>query len=262
MSKTLKIGIGILSLGIIAALVAAGFVVRGAVAQAATPTPQNTGPMSKYYELFWQNLAGLLKVDENTLKADVVSAFGSTVDQAVKDGQITQSQGDQLKNNAQNNMNNGGFLPFFGGKHGWGGGFGFRGMKGGMGLNEFATAIGVTPQDLMTELQSGKTINQIATEHQKDPATVKADVLAALKTNLQSAVTAGKLTQTQADSIYQKYTNEIDTIMNSAGNMEPFEFHFRGGPNGAPNGTPNATPSAPSTNGSGWYGFWGNLTNQ
>lgn len=266
MSKSLKITLGVLSLGLIAALVAAGFIVRGVLAQAPTPTPSAPGQansqMSQYQELFWQNLAGLLKTDEATLKQDVITAINNTVDQIVKDGKLTPTQGNQIKQDASQDITSGrGFLPFLGGKRG-GFGFGHRGMMG-AGVAEFAKALGMNEQDVVTELQAGKSINQIATEHQKDPAQVKQTVLADLKTQLDGDVTSGKLTQAQADTIYQNYSSNIDNVMNAAGGQGFFKFHNGWeGPWGGQNPNNQNAPSTPSTNGSNWNGFYGDFYKQ
>ncbi|MGE5222092.1 MAG: hypothetical protein ACM3PY_06625 [Omnitrophica WOR_2 bacterium] len=235
MAKSSKIVFGVLTIGIIVAFVIAGFVVRGALAaainQQATPTQpaqqgQTTTNVNPYTEVFWKALASSLGVDEAKLKSAVISAIGTTLSQEVKDGKLTQAQADQLQQKATQGMNNGtfGFFPFGGGKHGWGGprgGFGFKGM---VGPAEFAKVLGVTEQDLMTELSSGKSLNQIATEHQKIPAQVKATVLSDLKTQLDTEVKNGNLTQSQADSAYQNFSSQIDSLMSATGGHGFFGF--------------------------------------
>jgi hypothetical protein len=52
------------------------------------------------------------------------------------------------------------------------------GMRMGMGLDAAATAIGITTDELRTELQAGKTIAQVAQAHNVDPQKV-IDVLVA-----------------------------------------------------------------------------------
>lgn len=220
--KTIFGIIGVLVLVLIAGLGFAALSVRAALAQ--TPTPQSPGGstttttgMSQYGEFFLNKLAGLLGVDETTLKNDIITAFGDTLSQAVKDGNITQSQADQLKNRASQGINSGNF-PFLG----FGKGRGFFGFGEKMGISslgpaEFAKALGMNEQDLMTELQAGKSIAQIAQEHNVDLNKVKQTVLADLKTQLDTAVKNGNLTQTQADNIYQNVNNNIDNILNSTG---------------------------------------------
>ena len=63
-----------------------------------------------------------------------------------------------------------------------------------------AGALGIDVPTLTAELQSGKTLAQIAAELGLDPATITATVQATLQERLQEMVTAGLLTQAQADA--------------------------------------------------------------
>jgi hypothetical protein len=66
-------------------------------------------------------------------------------------------------------------------------------------LGVAATAIGITPDDLRTALQGGKTIAQVAADHKVDEQKVVDALVAAETTALDQAVKDGKLTQAQAD---------------------------------------------------------------
>jgi hypothetical protein len=82
------------------------------------------------------------------------------------------------------------------------GGRGGRGGHGGMrgaGLETAATALGVTAEELRTELQAGKTIAEVAGEQGVDVATVVAAMVTEAEARLAQAVTDGKLTQAEAD---------------------------------------------------------------
>ncbi len=63
-----------------------------------------------------------------------------------------------------------------------------------------ANALGIDQQTLYTELQSGKTLAQLATEYGVDLDTVIAAQRTATQTHLQAMVDAGLMTQTQADA--------------------------------------------------------------
>ncbi|MCD1258299.1 hypothetical protein B5M42_005515 [Paenibacillus athensensis] len=75
------------------------------------------------------------------------------------------------------------------------------GMKRGAGpLESAATLLGVEQKDLMSELAAGKTLAQIASDKQGwDEATLLQKLTEAEQAKLDEAVTAGKLTQEQAD---------------------------------------------------------------
>jgi hypothetical protein len=137
---------------------------------------------------------------------------------------------------------------------GWGGGFGF-GLKGGNSWQSFdavAKALGLTPEQLFSELHSGKTLEAIAEEKGIDMQTVRDAVNAsqteAMKAAIEQAVTDGKLTREQADWLLKGL--ELGMMPRGRGMGRGFghgfEF-FRGrgsAPGTAPSTTPSATPSS------------------
>lgn len=263
--------VGVLGLGVVAALAVAAFSTGNSLASAiaqATQAPNATAApgataqpntaKTQYRDFFLQALAGRLGIDVTKLKDAITGATTDTIDQAVKDGKLTQDQANQLKNSiTQGNYPRFGF-GFFGkgGRHGWG--FGGPGPMMGRGLfnpTEFAKALNMNQQDLVNELQAGKSIADIAKEHNVDLTQVKQTVLADAKTQLDAAVTAGKLTQAQEDQINQNLSSEFDQIANQAG-FGGGRHHFFNGPfNNNPSTTPaapsNGTPSNGSFNGGG-----------
>ena len=247
--KVIVIVASVLAVGAIATLGFGAWSVKNVLAQTAPtqqPTAQAPSTATNYRDLFLQNLASQLGTTVDKLKAAITSAAGSTIDQAQKDGKITPSQAEQLKQKAQNGNYPGLFL---GGK-GMRGGFEFgehmgRGMAG-VGVQEFADALGVTPQELMTELQAGKSIADVAAEKNVDLQQVIDKVLAAAKTKLDTAVTNQTLTQAQADQIYQALSNNINQIVQQKGFMGPGMMHGGGWGmwKNMPQRQPLATPSA------------------
>jgi hypothetical protein len=61
--------------------------------------------------------------------------------------------------------------------------------------------IGVTPQDLVSELRSGKSIADVAGEHSVSAQTVENALVGAADTKINQAVTDHKLTSTEASKI-------------------------------------------------------------
>jgi polyhydroxyalkanoate synthesis regulator phasin len=262
MVKSKKIWIGIAGVLTVAVIAAGAWLVASPLglsfAQEPSPTPQPGQAATNkgvYNTFFWNALANRLGVTLDKLKEAITGASSDTIDQAVKDGKLTQDQANQMKSNLQNRLNQGN-LPgfgFFGFRHGKGfGGFGFGRFglgRGGFGvgnnLSSFAKALNMTETDLMTELQSGKTIAAIAQEKNVDLSQVKTSVLADLKTNLDQVVQAGKLTQSQADQIYSQLSTNFDNLVNRAWPMYPRAWE------GLPKGTaPNSpAPTAPAPTG-------------
>jgi hypothetical protein len=241
MVKSKKIVIGIAGFLVVALLATGAWVILSPTgltfAQAPSPTAQpgqSTTAKGVYNTFFWNSLASRLGVTLDKLKQAFLGASSDTIDQAVKDGKLTQDEANQLKTQMQNRANQGD-LPgfgFFGFRHGKDfGGFGFdRGFFGmGKDLSSFAKALNMTEADLMTELQSGKTIAAVAQEKNIDLAQVKTSVLADFKANLDQAVTAGKLTQSQADQIYNQFSSNFDTLVNQTWMMHRGWGRFPGG---------------------------------
>lgn len=122
---------------------------------------------------------------DSTTKAerpDQSSRLSEVLAPLVSDGTLTQAQADKVIEALK------AAGPLAGG-HG----------RGGPGLDAAAKALGLTTDELRTQLKSGSTIAGIATEKGVDLATVKAAMLAEMKENLAEAVSSGKVTQEQAD---------------------------------------------------------------
>jgi hypothetical protein len=212
-------------------------------------------------QAFLDDAAARLNVSSSDLQNALGSAFDDRVDAAVKAGQLTQAQGDALKARAKQS---GGF-PLLGGHGGpgFGRGPGFgHGPGGGMRatMTAAATYLGLTPDQLQTQLQSGKSLAQIAKAQNKTVAGLKQAMLDATKTQLAAAVKAGKLTQAQADSILAGLSSRLDDMIQNArpqfdGRLhfdgrgsDGHRFQFRGGGRfGSGSGGPGHPPGPPPT---------------
>ncbi len=220
-----------------------------------TTQPPNAATAGQYATFFLEHFASHLGLSTDQVKSAYTAAYNDTIDQMVKDGKLTQAQADALKQKVSQGVANGnlpGFGPGFRVPGGKGfGGFGFGMDRAGMmnlGPAEFAKALGMTQQDLITELQAGKSIADVAKEKNVDINKVKQTVISDYKAQLDTAVKNNKMTQAQEDQAIQNLTQKLDTIVNQAGLMGRFHGRFPG----KPQGTPQATPSAAnSTNSSG-----------
>lgn len=169
--------------------------------QTTQPAPQ-AAQRTDYRQVFLSKLAALLGVDQAKLTSSLQQAANATVDEALKNQDITRTQAERLRQDIQN-----GRLPFLGiggrdGRGERGPGVGPRaGLEASATLEAAAKALGLTPAELLSELRSGQTLTQIAQARKVDPAAVKNATLAALKTQLSQAVSAGRLSQAQADQI-------------------------------------------------------------
>ena len=81
-------------------------------------------------------------------------------------------------------------------------------------------ATGLTQQQLATELDGTKTLTDIVTEHNADPAAVQAAAKTTLTSDINAAVTAGKITQAQADKFTARLDPLLSTLMNRKFNLD------------------------------------------
>lgn len=233
-----KILIGIISMLVIAVIAAGLFVtfspVRISFAQAPTPTAQpgqgasTSRGQAGYADFFLSAFASHLGIGVDRVKEAYQQAISDTLDQAVKDGKLTHDQADKLKNNLTNRLDQGmlpgilgwyRFGPFerFGPDRGV-----LIGRKGAFELSSFANALSMTQADLASELRSGKTIADVAKEKNIDLTQVKTSVLSDLKSKLDQVVQNDKLTQAQADEIYNQLSTNFDTFVNRTWPTGPF----------------------------------------
>ena len=126
-------------------------------------------------------------------------------------------------------------------------GFG-PGKAGGMGpfgsMTTIASTLGISETTLSTELQTGKSVADVATEKGVDLNKVVDALVAEQTTALKQAVTSGRLTQQQADQMIAMLKANLPHLLSlkhGAGDMGPGR-HFRGRGFGQP-GTQN--PQSP-----------------
>jgi hypothetical protein len=185
-----------------------------------------------------------LNVKPSELQSALQQAMLDRIDAALEAGRITQQQADELK--ARVKAGGGLGLPFFGGP-----GFGFH--HGGppiAGLDAAAKYLGLTDEQLHTQLESGKTLAQIAKAQGKATSGLKQAMLDAAKQHLDADVKAGRLTQSQADRILSDLSSRLDNLIQ---NGFPSRDHdgdgpggrgFFGRPSGGFSGPPPSAPAA------------------
>jgi len=184
-------------------------VIIGVAAVEAAPSPSASPTASKNYaQTFIDKLAGILHLTPAQTTDALKQAQLQTVDQMLKDGQITQQQADAMK--ARINAGQG--LVFgFGGRHGGFGGFGGFKSNGALmqslttaELNAAASALHMSTADLRSALKSGKSLSAIETQQKVSDSAVKTAMKNAAKGVLDNAVKAGTITQAQADAILSR----------------------------------------------------------
>lgn len=217
-------------------------------APSAAPQQQTAPTQPSIGDTFWTQLAAKLGVNADTLKKQAVETRQAMIDQAVKDGRITQEQGDALKlritsdniiapiqlprtgqmpnmqpgnQNQPGNPNQPGrgFGPFNNpGNNNKQNpapffGNGARGMMQG-GLEEIqaiATVLKLEPQALLQQMAQGKTLADIAKAQSVDEAKVKQAIIDARTTQIDQLLSYGMISQLQADQMKAQLTaDKID----------------------------------------------------
>ena len=200
MRKT-SIMLGVMLLAGLALGMVAGPMLGGtASAQTQPVAPAQQGAASDTLRtLFLDKLAAALNIQRSALDSTITSAGTSAVDTAVQQGTITQAEATALKARIQA----GDVGVLFGGRGGRGGPGGVRveGLQEAM-LDAAAAKLTITRDELVAQLRSGQTLDQLAAAHNTTAQAVVDAALAAAKTKLAAAVTAGTITQAQADALY------------------------------------------------------------
>jgi hypothetical protein len=81
------------------------------------------------------------------------------------------------------------------------------------GLSISAKTIGITPQALRADLKAGNSIAGVASQHNVNPANVVDALVSAADSQVNQAVTAGKLTSTQASKIEARLPTAVTKIV-------------------------------------------------
>lgn len=197
-------------------------VIIGVVAVEAAPSPSASPTASKNYaQTFIDKLAGILHLTPTQTTDALKQAQLQTVDQMLKDGQITQQQANAMK--ARINAGQG--LGPIGGFGRRGGGFGaFKGNGVLMQslttaeLNAAASALHMSTAGLQSALRSGKSLTDLETQQKVTDSAVKAAMKNAAKGVLDNAVKAGTITQAQADALLSRVGTGLQFRSHKPGN--------------------------------------------
>lgn len=155
-----------------------------------------------------------LGVAASKLDAALKKALANRVDAAVAAGQITKTQGDELKSRIA-----AGEVPLVGVGHG-------RGPHGPghhfANLDAAASYLGITEAALRTSLRDGSSLAEVAKEQGKSVDGLTDALVAAAKADVAQAVKDGRLTEARQGEILADLRNRIDDLVNG-------DFRPRGG---------------------------------
>jgi hypothetical protein len=207
------VGASMLLVGlVVGALLGGGFSAQasahGNAFATATPTPMAAGD-GKYCQLFEQTLANNLHVSKSHLDMATQAALRTTIDQARKDGQITDAQHTALMNDVnQLDAHPCTTLGRIAQQHARKASAALVGAHQAV-LSAVATKLGLSPATLQSDLDSGKTVQQIAAAQHVSISDVNTAYLDAVRTQLNTAVGNGMLTKQQSSQSYSKIEQAV-----------------------------------------------------
>jgi uncharacterized protein YidB (DUF937 family) len=207
---------------------------------AASPSPSpSPGTGTNYCNRFTGHVAANLGKSQSQVQKAISDAVNQTIDDAVKNGDLTQSQANAIKARVGANAN-GGQACVGGGLKGIPGigregGFGRFPRAGVNTMDEIAKALGISTAQLQQDLQSGKTVQQLASAQGMDEAAFRSKLAGATKTDLDQQGKSGNLTQNQENAILGRLQNGPLPFWNG-------EAPRRFGPKPTPTPSPSATP--------------------
>lgn len=195
-------------LTVVATAVAAAALAGAGVAYSSSHSPGD--------EAFLNDFAKHLGVSPADVRSAWLAAVKDQLDQAVRDGRLTQAQADAMLAHLEQHQAFGGPAPFGGppgqmwhdGDHGpppWAGpkpGKGPFGHPDGDGMIAAAASyLGLSIEQLGAQLRSGTTLAQIAAKRGRSVAGLEAAMLKSQRAQLQQVVDDGRITKSQAAEV-------------------------------------------------------------
>jgi hypothetical protein len=225
-------------------LVSAAVVAAGAGGGAAIAA-SGGDDRSKAEQSILDDAAKRLNVTPDALRSALGAAEDAQLDQAVKDGKLTQDQADAIKARRAKDGNVLGGGPAVGGpgrggpggpggpRFGGGPGLSFKTGPGGA-LDAAATALGLQRDDLVAKLRAGTSIADVAKDQGKSLDDVKQAITAGVTKELDQAVADKKLTDAQRTQVLKELADHLDDLVNRTPPAGGPRFDKRGHAAGAP----------------------------
>jgi polyhydroxyalkanoate synthesis regulator phasin len=181
--------------------------------QGEKPRGGNIQQRGQMHQAYLNALAGRLGVTTDQLSAAMKQARIDLINQAVAEGKLDQERANRMIQAIQSGQGPG--QPGMGQRGQQGPGHGLRGPGVPPGGQAVADLLGLTPEQLRTELQSGKSLAQIAEAKGVSRDTLKAKILETQKARLDAAVAAGRMTAEQAQQASARLSANIDRMLDA-----------------------------------------------
>lgn len=181
---------------IVVVLALAALVLPGMALAQNTTADQGQGK-EQLFQTFVEKLAANLGIDAGKLLDAIKQTGLQMVDEAVQQGKLTSDQAEKMKERIQQGQ----FIPFgpFGRPEG--------GPMGGKHLEDMAQILGMSADELKTQLQQGKKIEDLAQEKGLTLEQLHQKMVELKIQEIQQAVKDGKISQDKADEMIQRLQN-------------------------------------------------------
>ena len=189
------------------------------------PRGGNAQQRQQMQEAYLNALAARLGLSVDQLKEAQKQARIDLINKAVAEGKLTQEQANQRIQAIQSGQGPG--QPGAGQRGQERPGRGQRGQQGpGQGQGQrgpgmpgpgqaIADLLGMTPQEIRTEFQAGKSLAQIAEAKGVSRDALKAKILETQKARLDAAVAAGRMTAEQAQQVATRQAANVDRMLDA-----------------------------------------------
>ena len=210
-------------IGVFAGLIAlVGVVALGTVVFAQSSDDETSWPFNIRQKMH-EAIAGVLGIGVDEYDAAIETAQGQLLEEAVAEGVLTQEQADQLLERMEGGFGFKGMPVGRGGRDGRMGGW-MGGLENSL-INVAAEQLNLEVDDLLAELQDGKSIAEVAESQGVDPQTIAAAYIATLSETLAEAAAEERITQEQADQMLDRMTEGVTAQLDSTcGGFRPGGF--------------------------------------
>jgi hypothetical protein len=232
-----------------AVIAATGLVMLGGAGAAVAATQDSSGFNAQSYI---NDLAGRLNVTPSALSAAIKAADSDRINAAVAAGRLTQAQADRLQQRIDDSATG---LPSFAARFGERVGDGIVGLRA---LVPVATQyLAISAATLRSDLAAGRTLAEIADSagDGRSSAGLKAAITAAVTTQLNDAVSSGRITSAQESARLASLSSRLDALLASTFTAGGWA---RGGPGWSGRGGPHGGTGSTGPHGfGGWSGRGG-----
>ncbi|TAK36022.1 MAG: hypothetical protein EPO21_04245 [Chloroflexota bacterium] len=215
MNKLTKLLVGSAAAALLTTAMLAGLVLSNTVL-AQTPPAGQTKPADNPVGSFLSKLAANLGISEDKLKSAIKDTENQIIDEGVQQGKITQDKADKLKERIQNSPNRFGFFgirgPHMGGRFG-----GMAPVKIGVNqvVSETAKILGMSTNDIQTQLRSGESLADIAKSKNVDRQVLIDKLVTQLSAAIDQRVKDGKLTGEQATKLKSQLPQMVGKVVDA-----------------------------------------------